>query len=83
MLQLLPNTAWQLAQFQLNMERMRADHNLLLVVGHANLLHFLADLGDEQTQRFEKELTAANVKVEAWAPHPEQLYVTIDKLLSR
>jgi hypothetical protein len=43
---------WQLAQLQLNMERMRADHNLLLVVGHANLLHFLADLGDEQTQRF-------------------------------
>jgi hypothetical protein len=64
------HSLWQLAQFQLNTECMRADHNLLLVVGHANLLHFLADLGDEQTQRFEKELAASNE------------YVTSDKLLS-
>jgi hypothetical protein len=53
---------------------MRADHNLLHVVGHANLLHSLAGLADEQQQCFEKELAASNAaKVEAWCLHSEQL----------
>ena len=51
---------YQLAQAKLSIECVRADHNLLLIVGHANLLSSLftrlTDLGDD-TQRFDEELT--------------------------
>jgi hypothetical protein len=76
------NNLWQLAQFKLDTECMRADHNLLYVVGHANLLHSLADLGDEQTQRFERELAASNAKDKAWGANSEQLYTMSEKLRS-
>jgi hypothetical protein len=62
---------------------MRADRNLLFVVGHANLLHSLANLGDEQTQRFEREHAASNAKVEARGAHSEQLYSMSEKFRSK
>jgi hypothetical protein len=76
------NNLWQLAQLKLDTECMRADHNLLHVVGHANLLHSLADLGDEQTQRFEGELAVSNAKNEACSANSEQLYTMSEKLCS-
>jgi hypothetical protein len=77
------NSLWQLAQFKLYTECMRADHKLLLVVGHANLLHSLSNLEEEQAQRFERELAASNAKVEkAKGAHAEQLYTMSEKLRS-
>jgi hypothetical protein len=72
----------QLAQFKLAMECMQADHNLLFVVGHANLLHSLANLGDDQIQRLERELTSSKAKVEIRGAHSEQLYTMSEKLHS-
>jgi hypothetical protein len=72
----------QLAQFKLAMECMQADHNLLFVVGHVNLLHSLADLGDDQVQRFERELASSKAKVEVQGARSEQLYTTSEKLCS-
>jgi hypothetical protein len=77
------NGLWQLAQFKLAMECMRADHNLLFVVGHANLLHSLADLGDDQIQRLERELASSKTKVEVQGAHSEELYTMSEKLCSR
>jgi hypothetical protein len=77
------NSLFQLAQFKLYTECMRADHKLLLVVGHANLLYSLSNSGEEQTQRFETELAASNAKVEkAKGAHAEQLYTMSEKLRS-
>jgi len=76
------NGLQQLVQFKLAMECMRADHNLLFVVGHANLLHSLANLGDDQIQRLERELASSKAKVEVQGAHPELLYTMSKKLRS-
>jgi septal ring factor EnvC (AmiA/AmiB activator) len=70
----------QLVQFKLAMECMRAEHNLLFVVGHANLLRSLADLGDDQIKRLERELASSKEKVEVQGAHSEQLYTMSKKL---
>jgi hypothetical protein len=78
------NTIWQLAQFKLATECMRDDHNLLLVVGHANLLYSLAASEHEQTRRFEEEFGATNAAdVEACQTRCEQLYSMSEKPCSR
>jgi hypothetical protein len=54
---------YELAQIKLSTECVQADHNLLLIVGHTNLLDsLLIHLGDldseDETQRFHEELTS-------------------------
>jgi hypothetical protein len=56
-----------LAQTKLSTEFVQADHNLLLIVGHTNLLSsLLIHLGDldseDETQRFDEELTALKIQ---------------------
>ena len=58
---------YELAQIKLSTECIQADHNLLLVVGHANLLgSLLVHLGDldseDETQRFYEELTSLKIE---------------------
>ena len=58
---------YELAQIKLSSECVQADHNLLLVVGHTNLLDSLRlhlgylDLEDD-IQRFDEELTGLKMK---------------------
>lgn len=54
------NSIWQLAQFKFATECTKGDPNLLLVVGHANLLYSLAASEHEQTRRFEEEFGTGN-----------------------
>lgn len=58
---------YELAQIKLSIECVQADHNLLLVVGHTNLLDsLLIHLGDldleDKTQRFDEELTSLTME---------------------
>lgn len=58
---------YKLAQTKLSTEFDQADHNLLLIVGHTNLLSFLLihleDLDSEDVaQRFDEELTALKME---------------------
>jgi hypothetical protein len=55
---------WQLAQFKLTAECLRADHNLLFVIHHARLLDSLNNhfLGHETIQTSGKELATSKVK---------------------
>jgi hypothetical protein len=74
---------WQLAQAKLASECMRDDHNLLLVVGHANLLYSLTTSEHEQRQRFEKEFAVSNgASSRAWRAQPKQLHKLSEKLCS-
>lgn len=74
---------WHLAQSKLASECMREDHNLLLVVGHANLLYSLTASEHEQRQRFEKEFPASNgTSSRAWRAQPKQLHKLSEKLYS-
>jgi hypothetical protein len=74
---------WQLAQAKLASECMREDHNLLLVVGHANLLYSLTASEHEQRQRFEKEFPASNgARSRVWRAQPKQLHKLSEKLCS-
>jgi len=76
------NSIWQLAQVKLATECMREDHNLLRVVGHANLLYSLA-ASEEQTQRFEEEFGASNTaKFGHWRAQFKQLYTLSERLCS-
>jgi len=69
----------QLAQTKLSAECLQADHNLLLIVGHANLLQSLAirltNSEDNKIQEFDKELAASNMKADRWDTHSTQVYV--------
>jgi hypothetical protein len=58
---------YELAHIKLSAECVQADHNLLFVVGHTNLLSsLLINLGDldseDETQRFDEELTCLKMK---------------------
>jgi hypothetical protein len=69
------NGILRLAQFKLATECMQEDPNLLLVVGHANLLHSLAASEQEQRQRFQEEfcsLSAAEFR--SWHAQSKRLY---------
>jgi hypothetical protein len=74
------NGLQQLVQLKLAVECMRADHGLLFVVGHANLLRSLADLGDDQIQRLERELASSKAMVEVQGAQFKQLYIMSKKL---
>jgi len=58
---------YELAQIKLSIECVQADHKLLLIVGHTNLLSsLLIQLGDldleDETQRFDEELTSLKLE---------------------
>jgi nitrate reductase gamma subunit len=59
---------YRLAQAKLSTESSRADHNLLLLVGHLNLLgaiHIHFDISEyEEMQRLDTELTALKAKAD-------------------
>lgn len=75
----------QLAQTKLSAEYLQADHNLLRLVGHINLLQSLAicltDLEDQRIQELDKELAASKIKAERLDTHPRPAY-TISKILN-
>jgi hypothetical protein len=76
----------QLAQTKLSAECLQADHNLLLIVGHANLLQSLAirptDSEDQKIQEFDKKLAASNIKADKLDTHSRQAYTISKKLYS-
>ncbi|KAK0105978.1 hypothetical protein ONS95_004487 [Cadophora gregata] len=63
---------------------LQADHNLLHIVGHANLLQSLA-IGltyskDQKIQEFDKKLAASNIKADRLDMHPGQAYKINNKV---
>jgi hypothetical protein len=77
------NNIRQLAEFKLASECIRDEPNLLLVVGHVNLLYSLLASEHEQTQRFEREFPASNTtNVRPLRKQPNHVYSMSEKLCS-
>jgi phosphohistidine phosphatase SixA len=77
------NNIRQLAEFKLASECIRDEPNLLLVVGHVNLLYSLLASEYEQTQRFEREFPTSNTaSVRPSRKQPKQMYTMSEKLCS-